>query len=66
MAANQKFIRYEEEIKFETFKAPCIQANSYLADIRKDIKSEKQIFTNFLTVTEYAKNLRDKENSFKA
>lgn len=58
MSANN-FIRYEEEVQFEIYGPTCIPANSYLADIRKDIKSEKQIFSNFLTVKEYAKNLRN-------
>ena len=56
--AAQNFIRYEEEVKYDQYKPNCINANSYLADIRKDIKSEKQILTNFLTVREYAKNLK--------
>lgn len=59
MAANN-FIRYEEEIKFEVYEPACIRANSYQADIRKNIKSEKPILTGFLTVKEYAKSLRTK------
>ena len=59
MAANTNFIRYEEEIKYEIFEPPCLKAYSYLADIRKDIKSEKQVLSSLLTVKEYAKSLRN-------
>lgn len=57
MNAN-KLLRYEEDIKYEVFGTSFVSANNYLADIRKEMKSEKQVLTSFLTVNEYAKNLK--------
>lgn len=54
----EKLLRYEEEIKYEIFGTSYVSASNYLADIRKEIKSEKQVLSSFLTVNEYAKNLK--------
>lgn len=66
MSANQNFIRYEEEIKFEVFGPNCIKADSLFDDIRKEIKSESQQMAGFITVREYSKDLRNKQNKFRA
>jgi len=66
MSANQKFIRYEEEIKLEVFGPSCIKAENLFDDIRSEIKTESQLASGFITVREYSKDLRNKQNKYRA
>lgn len=66
MAANQNFIRYEEEIKLEVFGSDCIKAENLFTDIRNEIKKESQVMTGFITVREYSKDLRNKQKKYRA
>ena len=56
MAAN--FIRYEETVQYEVFGPTCVSAKSLYEDIRNDIKAESKELAGFITVREYAKNLK--------
>ena len=60
MAANQKFIRYEEEIKYEIDSSPYIKAQDLFCDIQKAIKNASQMMTGMITVKQYSKSLRNK------
>lgn len=64
MSAN--FIRYEEETKLEVFGSPCIKAENLFEDIRKEMKAESQLLAGFITVREYSKDLRNKQNKYRA
>ncbi len=66
MAANQKFIRYEEDIRLEIYGTNCIKAENLFDDIRKEIKSESQMMAGFITVKEYSKDLRNKQKKYRA
>ncbi len=58
MAAN--YIRYEETVQYEVFGPTCIKATNLFEDIRNDIKAESKELAGFITVKEYAKNLKSK------
>lgn len=66
MAANQNFIRYEEEIKLEVFGSGCIKAENLFDDIRSEMKKESQLMAGFITVREYSKDLRNKQKKYRA
>lgn len=66
MAANQNFIRYEEEIKLEVFGSGYIKAENLFTDIRSEIKKESQVMAGFITVREYSKDLRNKQKKYRA
>ncbi len=66
MVANQNFIRYEEEIKFEVYDSGCIKAENLFTDIRNEIKKESQVMAGFITVREYSKDLRNKQKKYRA
>lgn len=65
MAANN-FIRYEEEIKLEVYGPTCIKAENLFDDIRKEIKSESQLMSGFITVKQYSRNLENKQKKYRA
>ena len=56
MAAN--YIRYEETVQYEVFGPTCVSAKNLYEDIRNDIKAESKELAGFITVREYAKNLK--------
>lgn len=58
MLGENEFIRYEQEEKLEVYGPKCVRANNYMADIRKEMRSEKQILSEFLTVREFSKHLK--------
>jgi len=66
MATNQNFLRYEENIKYEIYGSPYINAKDIYDDVHKEIKSESQLVTGFITVKEYSKDLKNKQKKYRA
>ena len=57
MQAEEKLMVYDGDVNLEVYGPSCIKANNYMLDIRNELRSKRQVLSEFLTVKEFSKKL---------